>query len=305
MRFSIQQNTIQGKRHANQDRMGHIYTKDALLLIVCDGLGGHGNGEKAAFWALETLAHRFQYYAKPLIYDPIIFLESSILAAHKRILKKTPLEQLSTQPRTTIVCALIQSGKLWIAHCGDSRAYHIREGKTIVRTRDHSKIQFLIDTGKIKASDVKPNHPDRNRLINCLGSESPPVIEHTGPFKLLENDIILLCTDGVWGNLNDIQLLKIINQSNLSKALPFLVHHASQAGGTYADDATGLAVKWLSDDLESQLTYSEHRKESLKSTIDFTSTKTFNNNILIEKETEEIEDSTIDIREVLAKFNAP
>jgi PPM family protein phosphatase len=301
MRFSIQQNTIQGKRHDNQDRMGHIYTKDALLLVVCDGLGGHGNGEKAAAWALETLAQRFQYFAKPLIYDPVIFLEASIIAAHKRILKKTPIENLSTHPRTTIVCALIQAGQIWIAHSGDSRAYHIRAGSAIARTRDHSKLQFLIDTRRIKASDAGPNHPDRNRLINCLGAEIPPSVEHTGPFKLLENDIILLCSDGVWGSLSDDQLLKIISQPSLSQALPLLVSSASNSGGIYADDATGLAVRWLADFSDSNLVDSEHIKADFESTVHLTLTQATDMRIMTD---EEMNQQVLEIRKALAKFNS-
>jgi PPM family protein phosphatase len=300
MRFSIQQNTIQGKRHDNQDRMGHIYTKDALLMVVCDGLGGHGNGEKAAAWALETLAQRFQYFAKPTIYDPVVFLEASIIAAHKRILKKTPLEKLSTQPRTTIVCALIQDNQVWIAHSGDSRAYHIRAGSTIARTRDHSKLQFLLDTGRIKPSEVTPDHPDRNRLINCLGAEIPPSVEHTGPFKLLENDTVLLCSDGVWGSLSDLQLLNTISQPNLSQALPLLVSNASNSGGSYADDATGLAVRWLTDISDINLVDSEKIKAEFESTVHLTLTQATDMRIMTD---EEMDQHISEIRDALAKFN--
>jgi serine/threonine protein phosphatase PrpC len=248
MRFSIQQNTVQGKRHENQDRMGYIFTREALLLMVCDGLGGHGNGELAASWALQTLAQRFQHFAKPKLDDPQAFLEASIISAHARILKMTLTSELSTHPRTTVVCALIQDGQVWFAHAGDSRGYLIRFGKTLARTKDHSKLQYLLDTGKIKPEQATADHPDRNRLINCLGAEVFPAVEQTGPFALIENDTVLLCSDGVWGVLTDETLLEIISQSDLAKTLPGLVHRASIDGGAYADDATGMALRWLAEE---------------------------------------------------------
>ena len=247
MRFSIQQNTIEGKRHENQDRMGYIYTRDALLLVVCDGLGGHGNGEVAATWALETLAQRFQHFAKFTVDDPQAFLEASIVSAHARILKKCLTANLSSNPRTTIVCALIQNDQVWFAHAGDSRGYLLRGNATLARTKDHSKLQFLLDTGKIKPEEATADHPDRNRLINCLGAEVYPSVEQTGPFALLEHDTILLCSDGVWGVLSDAELVATMSQADLSKGLPALVNRAAIEGGSYADDATGMAVRWLAE----------------------------------------------------------
>ncbi len=247
MRFSIQQNTLQGKRHENQDRMGYIYTRESLLLVLCDGLGGHGNGELAASWALQTLAHRFQHFATPTIDDPLAFLEASIIAAHGHILKKTVLDKLTTKPRTTIVCALLQNGQAWIAHAGDSRAYLIRAGKMLSRTKDHSKLQYLLDAGKISPKANTADHPDRNRLINCLGADMYPAVDHTGPFTLLEQDTILLCSDGLWGTVPDAEIFNMLAHPDLSQGLPALVQHASQLGGQTADDATGIAVRWLTE----------------------------------------------------------
>jgi PPM family protein phosphatase len=265
MRFAIQQNTIQGKRHENQDRMGYIYTRESLLLVVCDGLGGHGNGEMAASWALEMLAQRFHHYAKPKIDDPQAFLEASIVAAHARILKKTLADSLSTHPRTTIVCTLIQDGQVWIAHAGDSRAYLVRKGQVLQRTKDHSKLQYLVDIGKVSAAQATKDHPDRNRLINCLGAEVFPTVEQTGPYSLVDKDTLLLCTDGVWGVLDDVDLLSIIAQPDLTKGLPALVNRASMLGGVYADDATALAMRWLVDTNNKDGKESKDNKEGIDS----------------------------------------
>lgn len=274
MKFAIQQNTLQGKRHDNQDRMGYIYTKETLLLVVCDGLGGHGDGEKAATWALQTLAHRFQHFANPTIDDPQAFLEASIVSAHGRIFKKTLQEGLSNSPRTTIVCVLIQNGHAWFAHAGDSRAYLMRDRAVFARTNDHSKLQYLIDTGKIPFDQDVSKHPDRNRLINCLGADALPAIEHTGPFTLQNKDTVLLCSDGVWGVLDDDEMLRFIADSDLSTKLPKLVQTAGEKGGEYADDATAIAMRWLSDGVKPEdVIDSRTLENAFESTVHLTLTQ--------------------------------
>ena len=248
MRFTTQQNSLQGKRHDNQDRMGYIYSQDALLMVVCDGLGGHEHGEIAATWVLETLAHRFQHFAKPIIADPIVFLEASIIAAHGLIINRSMRDSLKSSPRTTVVVALIQNGQVWIAHAGDSRAYLIRDDMLHLRTHDHSKLQYLVDTGRIDPGSITHNHPDRNKLINCVGAEIPPRVEHTGPVKLVANDLMMLCTDGVWGAMEELQLLRIIGRGDIARDLPDLVATAHAMGGDYADDATAIVIRWLENE---------------------------------------------------------
>ncbi len=301
MRFSIQQNTLQGKRHENQDRMGHIYTRESLLLVVCDGLGGHGNGELAASWALQTLAHRFQHFATPTVDDPQAFLEASIIAAHGHIHKKTLLNKLTTKPRTTIVCALLQKGQVWIAHAGDSRAYLIRASQLLARTKDHSKLQYLLDTGRIKPEEITSDHPDRSRLINCLGAGMYPAVDHTGPFLLQEQDTLLLCSDGLWGTVSDTEIFSMLSHPDLSQCLPALVQHASQLGGQHADDATGLAVRWLTEtSVETTIDSSTLGGQEVESTVHLTLGQ--NTDIRVMSD-EEIDATIAEINQTLDKIN--
>jgi PPM family protein phosphatase len=307
MRFSIQQNTVQGKRHENQDRMGYIYTRESLLLVVSDGLGGHGNGDKAAAWALQTLAQRFQFFANPRIDDPQAFLEASVVAAHSIVLKKTQTTQLSTKPRTTIACALIQEGQVWFAHAGDSRVYLIRAGKVVAQTKDHSKLQYLLDTGKLSPEQATRDHPDRNRLINCLGAEVFPSVEQSGPYDLQEKDTVLLCSDGVWGTLDEAQLLSTISHADLSIGLPGLVNQAAIAGGAYADDATALAVRWLLDAAPVEAAQSTESVDSKAIRFEFESTVnlslTADTDIRVMTE-QEMDAQINEINQAITKINA-
>ena len=86
MRFSVYQESHIGGRKVNQDRMGYSFTRDALLLLLADGMGGHIQGEMAATIALQTIKHLFRQNATPYIRQPERFLEESFLDAHREIL---------------------------------------------------------------------------------------------------------------------------------------------------------------------------------------------------------------------------
>ena len=108
MRFSVYQESHIGGRKNNQDRMGYSFTRDALLLLVADGMGGHIMGEMAAQIAMQTIASLFQENATPYVKKPERFLEDSFFAAHREIHRYRAINNLPETPRTTIVACLIQ-----------------------------------------------------------------------------------------------------------------------------------------------------------------------------------------------------
>ena len=91
-------------------------------------------------------------------------------------------------PRTTVVCCLVQQGQIHWAHAGDSRFYLVRKGRLLTRTRDHSKIENLLQQERVLPMDVA-NHPERNKLYNCLGSPNLPLIDIGGPVRLDPGDV--------------------------------------------------------------------------------------------------------------------
>ena len=93
-----------GGRRSNQDRMGYCFTRDALLMVLADGLGGHALGEVAAQQALQTLAHQFRAQARPAVRNPADFLQDSIMLAHRQIHRYAEAKRLPDIPRTTVVC---------------------------------------------------------------------------------------------------------------------------------------------------------------------------------------------------------
>jgi PPM family protein phosphatase len=243
VRFSIYQDSKKGGRKVNQDRMGYLYTRDSLLMVVADGMGGHARGEIASELTLQTIATLFQRHAKPMLADPAAFLEESILASHRELHRYRAENSLPEAPRTTVVACVIQKGLAVWAHAGDSRLYLIRGPKIAARTVDHSRVHHLVSSGLITDEDAK-DHPERNRIYNCVGAYLAPTVEISPAIALHSGDVVLLCTDGLWGSLQDRKIADIFSDRTVMRAVPDLVSEALEAGGPDADNCTAVAMAW-------------------------------------------------------------
>lgn len=243
MKFTIHQSSRQGSRAANQDRLAYSYSKDALLLVLADGMGGRQYGEIAAHLAVKTLTDAFQRLAVPTLSSPAKFLTQNIQQVHDMIANNTQTEHLVEKPGTTIVAAVIQRGVLYCAHAGDSRLYHFRDGHLLFRTEDHSIVQSLYRQGVILQEDMA-QHPYRNRIYNCLGGDELPKIELSDKHELLEGDTILLCTDGVWGALEDAKIKQILHTNAINDATAKLLDEAEHNSGEDSDNMSAIALQW-------------------------------------------------------------
>ena len=243
MRFSVYQVSRKGGREKNEDRMGYCYTRDAGLFALADGMGGHPEGEVASQLALQTLAALFQRDAKSTLADPTRFLNESIVAGHHQLLRYATQKALLDTPRTTLVACVLQGNAAFWAHCGDSRLYLVRAGKLVARTRDHSYTELQETMSQVVPIGERFN---RNVLFTCLGSPGKPVVDTVGPMLLQKGDRILLCSDGLWGNVSDAEVTEQLSQRALSDAVPELVEMALRVGGARCDNVTVLAVEWES-----------------------------------------------------------
>jgi serine/threonine protein phosphatase PrpC len=243
MRFSIFQESRKGARKANQDRISYAYTRDALLMVVADGMGGHLHGEVASQIAVQFLTEAFQREAKPVLPDPLAFLQKSILDAHFALGDYAKARNLVESPRTTCVACVIQDSMAYWAHAGDSRLYLVREGRINAQTRDHSRVQMLVDQGRVREEAVAA-HPDRNKIFNCVGASARPQVELSKPTPLHEDDTVILCTDGLWGPLTGKLITATLVKSNLMKAIPELLDLAELRAGPECDNLSVVAMNW-------------------------------------------------------------
>lgn len=243
MRFTIYQDSRQGGRANNEDRTTYCYSREALLMVVADGMGGHHYGEIASQIAVQTMADSFQREAQPSLDDPFRFLQKGLTNAHHAILDYTARHRLRDTPRTTCVACVIQDNVACWVHAGDSRLFQMRGGKVIARTRDHSRVRLLIEEGVLSETQAAL-HPERNKIYSCLGSPTLPEIEFSRKTPLNHGDILLLCSDGLWGEVSGEEMAVALKGANLVHAMPMLLTRAEVKGGTHADNLSVVVVRW-------------------------------------------------------------
>lgn len=232
-----------GARRMNQDRFGHWRTGRCLLMTVADGLGGHIHGEIAAQLAVEYFGTAFQRDARPALADPAQFLTRAMAGAHAGILREAYALGLPDAPRTVIVACLVQDGYAYWTHVGDCRLYLVRGGRIVQRTRDHTVVQQLFDEGRIR-EEAMTTHPERNRLLQCLGGYRAPSPDPVAKARLSRDDVLLLCSDGLWGALTQRQMLHSLLTRPLQEAMSDLATLAEQRAGPQCDNVTALAMRW-------------------------------------------------------------
>ena len=246
MKFSVYQESRQGSRKSNQDRVAYCYSRDALCMVIADGMGGHLHGEVAAQIASQFIAEAFQRSAQPRLADPLKFLLESITNAHHAIVDYANVRSLLETPRTTCVACVVQDGLAHWAHVGDSRLYLIRNGRVEGLTKDHSRVQILVDAGRVREEAVAA-HPDRNKIFNCLGQMSPPKVDLSRRIALRHGDVILMCTDGLWGPLTSRHICEELLRADVVHAVPKLLDMAEVRAGREGDNASVVAMTWFEE----------------------------------------------------------
>jgi serine/threonine protein phosphatase PrpC len=243
MKFTIYQSSRQGPREYNQDRIAYSYSKDAMLAVVADGMGGHLHGEVAAQLAVKMLTEAFQRMALPILANPFKFLTDHFQQVHDAIESHAMAKDMPELPRTTLVATIVQHDELYCAHAGDSRLYHVRDGKVIFRTEDHSKVQMLYRKGLIKREEML-THPERNKVYNCLGGEVAPQVDLATKRAMWDGDTILLCTDGLWSNLETAEIGEILNTGPVTDTVPALLNLAESRDDKDGDNMSVIAFNW-------------------------------------------------------------
>jgi serine/threonine protein phosphatase PrpC len=248
MRFTIFQESRKGSRKVNQDRVAYTYGRDTLMLVIADGMGGHAGGEIAAQIAVRLFIERFQQEAKPVLKNPLKFLQDTLLRAHAALGSYANQFSMLETPRTTCVAVIVQAGHAYWAHVGDSRFYLFRQGALISQTKDHSKVQYLVDQGVIGAHEVA-DHPDRNKIFSCLGGLVDPVIDLSRRTPLRGGDILVLCTDGMWGVMPPSEIATYLTSTPILKTAPQMLREAEKRGGPDGDNLSLIAVRWGAETL--------------------------------------------------------
>jgi protein phosphatase len=215
---------------------------DFGLFVVADGMGGHRSGERASAISVQTVARRITQETLLRFFDeggrgdiPALheLLREALEEANRSVVEMVP------GGGTTLTAAVLLGEQLTIGHVGDSRAYLVKDGTTEVITRDHSLVERLRELGQL-TPDEAATHPQRNVLYRAIGQgDNLEVDVFTQPIP--RGGYVLLCSDGLWGEVPDEEILRIISQStDLQQACEELVRAANAAGGP--DNITAVLV---------------------------------------------------------------
>jgi len=257
MRFTIFQESRKGAREVNQDRLAYTYSRETLLLVVADGMGGHVGGEIAAQIAVRLFIERFQQEAKPILRNPLKFMQETMLRAHAALGSYANQFSMLETPRTTCVAVVVQGGHAYWSHVGDSRFYLLRQGKLIATTKDHSKVQYLVDQGLITHEEVVM-HPDRNKIFSCLGGMTDPVIDLSRRTPIVNGDLLVLCTDCLWSVYPVKEMATMLTSTPILTTAPQMMREAETRSGPEGDNLSAIIVRWGPETLADEPTTTDN-----------------------------------------------
>jgi protein phosphatase len=239
------------RRKVNEDSF--LVAPDAHLFAVCDGMGGHNAGEVASRIAIETLADFVEKSGVekeitwPWGLEPELSLEANRLKTAVRLANSQVFQTADSREElmgmgTTVVAALLSGHVMTVCSAGDSRCYLVRDEKLQQLTQDDSWVSAAVGEGILNSDDVE-RHPLRNVITKAVGARDSidlEVLEET----LQPGDLVLLCSDGLHGMVNDQEIARLIlsGQGSLEDLSQSLVDAANEAGGR--DNVTVVLLRY-------------------------------------------------------------
>lgn len=242
MKYVAESATRIGNRPRNQDRVAILESRETVLLVVADGMGGQKGGELAAQTLVESIKHTFRKAPRP-VERPRTFISHAIARAHRDIVERGQQHQPPLNPCTTCVVCLVQDGCAWWAHVGDSRLYHFRGDKLVLRTQDHTAVEEMRQEGLLSEQEML-EHPHKGHLLNCLGSSSKPSISLSGETALQNGDLLLLCSDGLWEAFAPEEMMSYLKSPALDAKVEEMLFAAVRKMRHACDNISALCLRW-------------------------------------------------------------
>ena len=222
-------------RKNNEDSFGYWepeeeeqFARKGRLAIVADGMGGYEGGQEASQLAVNTLVAVYRDFAGD---DPQQALIEGLQAAHEEIRRYGFAHPALRGMGTTCTAAAVVQDTLYYVHVGDTRLYLIRDGQITQVTRDHSYVGRLVEAGMISREEAE-THPQRNILTAALGTNPDLIMDSPGhPEPLRAEDVLLICSDGLWGLVHDREILAAVEPQSAELAGRDLIELARKRGG--------------------------------------------------------------------------
>jgi PPM family protein phosphatase len=204
-------------------------SKQGILLLVCDGMGGAAAGDLAARIAAEAIKEQLVGAGSAVTDSPGDSLESAVAGANGAVLAEAKAHPATRGMGTTCTAAIVLPDRLFVAHVGDSRAYLLCDGRLQRLTRDQTMADQLVEAGALRPEDVS-SYPYRHVLLQAVGTHStiePARFE----VPLRQGDRILLCSDGLHGPVPDKEIAQILAAGDINYVTHELIKAALTAGG--------------------------------------------------------------------------
>lgn len=210
---------------------------DLYLCIVADGMGGRNAGEVASSMAVHEIVEYIKAKYLEVLTEADIeedkvyeLIKDAIYYSNDRIYKKSLLSKECVGMGTTLSMILIRENQLYYGHVGDSRIYLIRKNEIEMLTEDHSLVAELVKQGTIKPEEAS-SHPQKNIITRALGTEYT-IEADLGKQTIMDEDYILLCTDGLSNLIHDDEIMEIVLAAgDVEKACDDLIAKARENGG--------------------------------------------------------------------------
>ena len=221
-------------RDHNEDALGYCQPREREVLaergrlyLVADGMGGHVAGEVASECVVRTVMASYYESQAPTVRQG---LSEAIQQANAALYEATSGEESRSKMATTLVGAVVRGRQLHVANIGDSRAYLLREDTIRQLTEDHSFVTELVKRGRISEEEAA-SHPQRNIVTRALGTQ-PTVEADFYEEGIQPGDTVLLCTDGLWGEVSEEEMVQMATRPLDPKGMASeLVALANQRGG--------------------------------------------------------------------------
>lgn len=236
-----------GGRVYNEDACGHWHSDRHLCCVLADGAGGHGGGDVASRLAVQSLLAAVAHHPS----DCGEQLPQLVRETNQAILDQRQAGTRWADMHCTVVALVVDfiEHQAYWAHAGDSRLYWFRGGRLQSRTRDHSLVQGLVELGLLAPADLR-RHPQRSELRSALGA-SPADLDISAsprPEEVAAGDCFLLCSDGLWEHVDDLELEEALARAPAPRAwLDELTRRVNAAtrGKSGHDNFSAMAL-WLS-----------------------------------------------------------
>ena len=223
------------QRENNEDALGYWepetdqeFARKGRLAVVADGMGGYEGGQEASHLAVDTI---ISLYRERNGGNPQAVLNEAIQAAHERVRQYGFAHPNLRGMGTTCTAIALVGEALHFVHVGDTRLYRVRDAQITQLTRDHSYVGRLVESGVISREEAE-RHPQRNILTAALGTSADLIMDSPGhPESIRPGDVLVVCSDGLWGQVHDPEILKAVEGKTPETACEELIQLARERGG--------------------------------------------------------------------------